>query len=175
MVLTVRHWRKSAGNLPIEDFTGKNWLLEFGTYSVEKPSITSLHAIRKGLTYSSALRIRTQLTNKQTGKIASGEVFLGEIPHMTLRGTFIVNGVERAVINQIIRSPGVYFGVELDAASGKLLHTAELRPIRGTWLEFEISRGGIISIRIDRRKNSWLPPFYAPWACPNRGPLSVLV
>ena len=137
---------------PIEDFTGKNWLLEFGSYSVEKPSITSLHAIRKGLTYSSALRLRTQLTNKQTGKTTSGEVFLGEIPHMTLRGTFIVNGVERAVINQIIRSPGVYFGVELDAASGKLLHTAELRPIRGTWLEFEVSRGDIISIRIDRRK-----------------------
>ena len=71
---------------------------------------------------------------------------------MTERGTFIINGVERAIINQIVRSPGVYFGAELDAASGKLLYTAELRPVHGTWLEFEVSRNGIVSVRIDRRR-----------------------
>lgn len=137
---------------PIEDFTGKNWLLEFSGHSVEKPTLTPQHALSKGLTYSSALRINAKLTNRQTGKVSSGEVFLGEIPQMTDRGTFVINGVERAVINQIVRSPGAYFGVELDPASGRLLHTAELRPIRGTWLEFEVSRGDVISVRIDRRR-----------------------
>jgi DNA-directed RNA polymerase subunit beta len=136
----------------IEDFTGKNWTLEFGEHSVEKPSITPQYALRKGLTFSAPLRIQTRLTNKQTGKITSGEVFLGDVPQMTDRGTFIINGVERAVINQVVRSPGVYFGAELDAASGRVLHTAELRPIRGTWLEFEISRGDVMSVRIDRRR-----------------------
>ena len=137
---------------PIEDFTGKNWLLELGDHSVERPTLTAGQAAYKGLTYSSALRVTVRLTNKQTGKITSGEVFLGEIPQMTDRGTFIINGVERAVINQVIRSPGVYFGAELDPASGKMLGRAELRPIRGTWLEFEITRGGIIYVRIDRRR-----------------------
>lgn len=137
---------------PVEDFTGKNWLLELGDHTVEKPALTAGLAARKGLTYSSALRVAARLTNKQTGKTASAEVFLGEIPQMTDRGTFVVNGVERVVINQIVRSPGVYFGSELDPASGRLLARAELRPIRGTWLEFEITRGDVVYVRIDRRR-----------------------
>ncbi|KKW00357.1 MAG: DNA-directed RNA polymerase subunit beta [Candidatus Amesbacteria bacterium GW2011_GWA1_48_9] len=137
---------------PVEDFTGKNWTLEFLDHSIEKPGISPQHALNKGLTFAAALRVKTRLTNKQTGKNTSAEVFLGDIPQMTNRGTFIINGVERAVINQLVRSPGVYFGLELDAASGRLLHTAELRPIRGTWLEFEISRANVISVRIDRRR-----------------------
>jgi DNA-directed RNA polymerase subunit beta len=137
---------------PIEDFTGKNWHLEFLDHWIEKPALTPQLAIHKGLTYSSALRIQTKLTNKQTGKDTTGEVFLGDFPQMTDRGTFIINGVERTIINQIVRSPGVYFGAELDVASGRILHTAELRPIRGTWLEFEISRGNVISVRVDRRR-----------------------
>jgi DNA-directed RNA polymerase subunit beta len=137
---------------PVEDFTGKNWTLEFLEHSVEKPTMTPQYALTKGLTFSSALRVQAKLTNKQTSKEIAGEVFLGDIPQMTDRGTYIINGVERAVINQIVRSPGVYFGAELDAASGRLLHTAELRPIRGTWLEFEVSRGDVVSVRIDRRR-----------------------
>lgn len=137
---------------PLEDFTGKNWTLEFGGHSVEKPNLTATHALKKGLTYSAPLRIAAKLTNKATGKVTSAEVFLGDLPQMTSRGTFIINGVERVVINQIVRSPGVYFGSELDAASGRLLYTAELRPIRGTWLEFEVSRNDVISVRIDRRR-----------------------
>lgn len=137
---------------PLEDFTGKNWLLELGSHSIEKPNLTPQMALQKGLTYSCPLRVSVKLTNKQTNKTTSGEVFLGDFPQMTDRGTFIINGVERAVINQLVRSPGVYFGAELDAASGRLLHTAELRPIRGTWLEFEVSRGDVISVRIDRRR-----------------------
>ncbi len=137
---------------PVDDFTGKNWQLEFLDYAVEKPVLTPQQAIKKGLTFSSALRLQTKLTNLQTQKVTSGEVFLGDVPQMTDRGTFIVNGVERAIINQIVRSPGAYFGADLDAASGRVLHTAELRPIRGTWLEFEISRNDIISVRVDRRR-----------------------
>ncbi len=137
---------------PIEDFTGKNWSLEFSNHIVEKPNLTASHALTKGLTYSAPLRIQAKLTNKQTNKSVTSEVFLGDLPQMTDRGTFIINGVERAVINQVVRAPGAYFGAELDPASGRLLHTAELRPIRGTWLEFEISRGDVISVRIDRRR-----------------------
>jgi len=137
---------------PIEDFTGKNWNLELFGHTVEKPSLTPQTAMKKGLTFSAPLRIQAKLTNKQTGKVASGEVFLGDMPQMTDRGTFIINGVERTIINQVVRSPGVYFGAELDAASGRVVHTAELRPIRGTWLEFEISKNDIISVRIDRRR-----------------------
>ena len=137
---------------PIEDFTGKNWTLELKEHSVEKTTITASHALKKGLTFSSPLRIKARLTNKQTGKVTTGEVFLGDVPQMTDRGTFIINGVERAVINQIVRSPGAYFNAQLDVSSGRLLHSAELRPIRGTWLEFEVSRNNSISVRIDRRR-----------------------
>ncbi|TSC87644.1 MAG: DNA-directed RNA polymerase subunit beta [Microgenomates group bacterium Gr01-1014_16] len=137
---------------PIEDFTGKNWLLEFGSHTIEKPKLTPQTALYKGLTYSVPLRLGAKLTNKQTGKTVQSEVFLGDIPQMTDRGTFIVNGVERTVINQLVRSPGAYFGLQLDTTSGRQLATAELRPIRGTWLEFEISRGGLVSVRIDRRR-----------------------
>lgn len=137
---------------PIEDFTGKNWTLELLNHTVEKPNFTAAHAIKKGLTFSAPLHVQAKLTNKQTSKTTSGEVFLGDLPMMTDRGTYIINGVERAVINQVVRSPGAYFGAELDAASGRVLYTAELRPIRGTWLEFEVSRGDIISVRIDRRR-----------------------
>jgi DNA-directed RNA polymerase subunit beta len=137
---------------PIEDFTGKNWSLEFKEHFIEKPSLTPNQAIQKGLSFSSPLRIIAKLTNKQTNKTTTGEVFLGELPQMTPRGTFIINGVERAIVNQIIRSPGAYFTAELDAASGRILHGAELRPVHGTWLEFEISRNNVVSVRIDRRR-----------------------
>ncbi len=145
--------KKSISEIsPIEDFTAKSWQLEFLDHFVEKPNLTPLQASRKGLTFSASLRVKARLINKVTGKITTGEVFLGDIPMMTPQGTFVINGVERTVISQIVRSPGVYFGAELDVSTGKILHTAELRPIHGTWLEFEISRNGIISVRIDRRR-----------------------
>lgn len=137
---------------PIDDFTGKNWSLEFKEHFIEKPNLTPLQALQKGLSFSSPLRIIAKLTNKQTGKTTTGEVFLGEMPQMTPRGTFIINGVERAIVNQIIRSPGAYFTAELDAASGRVLHSGELRPVHGTWLEFEINRNNVVSVRIDRRR-----------------------
>ena len=137
---------------PIEDFTGKNWQLILGEHSLGFPAIAPRVAQEKGLTYSAPLKIRATLISKRTGKEVTQEVFLGDLPQMTSRGTFIINGIERAVINQIVRSPGVYFSGELDASSGRVLYKAEIRPLHGSWLEFEVSRGSVISARIDRRK-----------------------
>ncbi len=137
---------------PIDDFTGKNWQLLFSEHSLGKPSITASHAQAKGLTYSSPLKITATLINKKTGKEITQEVFLGDLPQMTSRGTFIINGIERAVINQIVRSPGVYFAGEVEPASGRSLYSGEIRPLHGTWLEFEVTKGDLIYARIDRRK-----------------------
>jgi DNA-directed RNA polymerase subunit beta len=138
---------------PVTDFTGKNWELSFGEYRLSAPEITPSRAREKGLTFSSGLYVQATLLNKRTGKTTSQEVFLGDIPQMTSDGTFIVNGIERAVVNQIVRSPGVYFSGEVDPASGRMLYKAEIRPgARGSWLEFEVSRGDAIIARIDRRR-----------------------
>jgi DNA-directed RNA polymerase subunit beta len=137
---------------PIEDFTGKNWQLLLGDHSLGAPTISPRIAQKKGITYASPLKIRATLVNKKTGKEVTQDVFLGDIPQMTTRGTFIVNGIERAVINQIVRSPGAYFSGELDPSSGRVLYKAEVRPLHGSWLEFETTRADLIYARIDRRR-----------------------
>ncbi|MBL7158950.1 DNA-directed RNA polymerase subunit beta [Candidatus Microgenomates bacterium] len=137
---------------PVEDFTGKNWILNFGELLFGKPKYTSEEALDKGVTYDFPLKVEATLVNKKTGKKASQEVFLGDIPQMTVRGTFIINGVERCIVNQIIRSPGVFFTGELDPASGRIFYNAELRPLHGSWLDFSMSRNNILSARIDKRR-----------------------
>ncbi len=137
---------------PIDDFTGKNWQLTLGDHSLGSPTVTPRAAQKKGTTYSSPLKIRATLINKRTGKEVSQDVFLGDIPQMTTRGTFVINGIERAVINQIVRSPGAYFSGELDPSSGRILYKAEVRPLHGSWLEFEVTRGDLVYARIDRRR-----------------------
>ncbi len=137
---------------PIDDFTGKNWQLILGDHSLSSPTVSPRVAQKKGITYASPLKIRATLINKRTGKEVTQDVFLGDIPQMTSRGTFIVNGIERAVINQIVRSPGAYFSGELDPSSGRVLYKAEIRPLHGSWLEFEVTRGDLIYARIDRRR-----------------------
>ncbi|MBN1169356.1 DNA-directed RNA polymerase subunit beta [Candidatus Woesebacteria bacterium] len=137
---------------PIDDFTGKNWQIIMEEPVLEEPKITSREAYKKGLTYFSTLKIVATLINKRTGKRVTQDVFLGDLPQMTDRGTFIVNGVERAVINQIVRSPGVYFSGDLDVSSGRMLYKSEVRPLRGSWLEFEVSRNDVIAARIDRKR-----------------------
>ena len=116
---------------PIDDFTSKNWQLTLSDPELGKPTISGAIAQQKGLTYAVPLKITANLINKRTGKEVSQEVFLGDLPQMTDRGTFIINGIERAVINQIVRSPGVYFSGELDASSGRILYKAEVRPLHG--------------------------------------------
>ncbi len=137
---------------PIEDFTGKNWELSLGEYKLGDPKVTEAQATSKGLTYFSPLTVEATLINKKTGKKVSQNVFLGEVPKMTDRGTFIVNGIERVIVSQIVRSPGVFFTATEDPITGKTLYTAEMRPVHGSWLEFSTTRTDMIVVRIDRRK-----------------------
>lgn len=137
---------------PIEDYTGKNWLLNLGKIKLGDPAITPEEAYRKDLTYSAAVKIEAELTNKRKDKTQSEDVFLLNLPLMTDQGTFIISGIERCILNQLVRSPGVYFTAEEDERTGRTLYEAELRPLRGSWLEFLVSRRGIIYARVDRRR-----------------------
>ena len=137
---------------PIEDYTGKNWSLSFGEISLGKVRYTPSQSIEKGVTYDIPLKVETRLVNKQSGEVTKQTVFLGDVPKMTSVGTFIINGIERAVVNQIVRSSGVFMTGEVDPITGRMLYMAELRPIRGSWLEFNISRTGILTVRIDRKR-----------------------
>jgi DNA-directed RNA polymerase subunit beta len=137
---------------PISDFTGKNWQLALGDYYFGRPRLTPAIALEKGLTFDMPLKVTATLTNKQTGHHVSQEVFLGDIPAMTENGTFIINGIERCVVNQLVRSPGIYFTGTVDSTTGRTLHSAEIRPMHGSWLEFIITRNDVIMVRIDRRR-----------------------
>jgi DNA-directed RNA polymerase subunit beta len=137
---------------PVDDFTGKNWSLTFHEHKIGKPSIDPETALIKGLTFNSPLTVNVTLTNKKTGETHNAEVFLGDIPQMTERGTFIINGIERAVVSQLVRSPGVFFTATQDAITGKTLYSAEIRPVFGSWLEFATTRYGTITVKIDRRR-----------------------
>lgn len=137
---------------PVDDFTGKNWSLSFSTHKIGKTIIDSETALEKGLTYNAPLTVKVILTNKKTDATYEAEVFLGDIPQMTERGTFIVNGIERAVVNQLVRSPGVFFTGTQDPITGKTLYSTEIRPSHGSWLEFATTRYGTITVKIDRRR-----------------------
>lgn len=137
---------------PITDFTGKNWELTFGDYYFGSPRLNPVHAREKGLTYDMPLRVKATLTNKQNEHHVTQEIFLGDIPAMTEHGTFIINGIERCVVNQLVRSPGIYFTGTVDSSTGKTLFGAEIRPMHGNWLEFLITRNDVLMVRIDRRR-----------------------
>lgn len=137
---------------PVDDFTEKNWSLTFGEYRIGKPTLTPDAALNKGLTFDAPLYVQASLLNKKTEKKYEAEVFLGDIPQMTEQGTFIVNGIERAVVNQLVRSPGAFFTATLDPVTGKTLYSAEIRPVHGSWLEFSTTRHNTITVKIDRRR-----------------------
>ena len=137
---------------PVEDFTGKNWTLELGSFYFGKPKYTFEQAREKGVTFDAPLKIEAILVNKQTGQRSKQEVFLGDIPQMTDKGTFIINGVERVIINQIVRSPGAFFSASDDPITGRRLYGAEIRPQHGSWLEFGVSRSDVLTVKIDRRR-----------------------
>ena len=144
---------------PIDDFTEKNWRLEFKKYRIGKFANSPEIALSKGLMYDAPLYVQTTLTNKKTNATIEQEVFLGDIPQMTDRGTFIINGVERTVVNQLVRSPGVFFTAVQDNVTGKKLYTAEIRPIHGSWLEFSTTRHETITVKIDRRRKFLVSTF----------------
>ncbi|MGI8420016.1 MAG: DNA-directed RNA polymerase subunit beta [Candidatus Levyibacteriota bacterium] len=136
----------------VEDFTGKNWMLTFHEHKIGKPTNDPEIALVKGLTYNAPLTVGVTLTNKKTNETHDAEVFLGDIPQMTTRGTFVVNGIERAVVNQLVRSSGVFFTGTQDPITGKTLYSTEIRPVHGSWLEFATTRYGTITVKIDRRR-----------------------
>ena len=137
---------------PIDDFTEKNWTLELKDYRLGKAVNTPDIALSKGITFDAPLYVNATLTNKKTGATYDQEVFLGDIPQMTDRGTFVINGIERAVVNQLVRSPGVFFTATVDNVTGKKLYNAEIRPVHGSWLEFATTRHETIMVKIDRRR-----------------------
>ncbi len=134
---------------PITDFSGKKMELHFLNHTLDKPKYDAVTAKRKNLSYEAALKAHVQLINKDTGEIKEQDVFLGSIPLMTERGTFIINGIERVVVNQIVRSPGVFYS--RNSAFPKFFN-AKIIPKRGAWLEIETDKKGIITVKIDRKR-----------------------
>ncbi|MBL7124966.1 MAG: DNA-directed RNA polymerase subunit beta [Dehalococcoidales bacterium] len=137
---------------PIEDFTHNRLALSFIDYEFREPHHTEQECRHRDLTYSAPLYVRTQLLVKETGEIKEQNLFFGDIPLMTAKGTFITSGAERVTVSQLLRSPGVYFTIEEDATSGRELCHAKLIPTRGAWLEFETSNRDVISAKIDGKR-----------------------
>jgi DNA-directed RNA polymerase subunit beta len=139
---------------PIEDFTGKNLKLEFVVPDepFEGPKYTEDQCRERDATYSAALYVTARLTYKETGEIQEKSIFMGDFPLMTKDGTFIINGAERVVVSQLVRSPGVYFTADEDPSTGRQLFAAKLIPNRGAWLEFETSNKHLLSVKIDRKR-----------------------
>lgn len=138
----------------ITDFNG-NLVLDFVNYKLdEKPNYTVTECKERDATYAAALRVTARLLNKETGEIKESEVFMGDFPLMTPSGTFVINGAERVIVSQLVRSPGVYYKMEYDK-TGKQLFSSTVIPNRGAWLEYENDVNDVLYVRID--KNRKLP------------------
>ncbi len=146
--------KKSEGDMSrgIRDLTGTRLELSFVSYEFREPRHSEQECRQRGLTYAVPLYVRARLLVKITGEIKEQDLFWGDIPLMTAKGTFIISGAERVVVTQLIRSPGVYFTFEEDAISGRELCRAKLIPDRGAWLEFETSNRNVISAKIDGKR-----------------------
>jgi len=135
---------------PIQDFTG-NLILEFIDYSLGEPKYTVDDSKERDVTYAAPLRVKVRLINKETGEVKEQEVFMGDFPLMTETGTFIINGAERVIVSQLVRSPSVYFSTKVDK-NGKKTFTSTIIPNRGAWLELETDAKDVIYVRIDRTR-----------------------
>jgi DNA-directed RNA polymerase subunit beta len=135
---------------PIEDFTG-NLSLEFVDYSLGEPKYPVDESKERDVTYSAPLRVKVRLLNKESGEVKEQEVFMGDFPLMTDTGTFVINGAERVIVSQLVRSPGVYFNDKVDK-NGKKGFSATVIPNRGAWLEFETDAKDVVHVRIDRTR-----------------------
>ena len=137
---------------PIEDYSG-NLVLEFFDYYMEdKTKYTVEEAKERDATYSTRLHVKVRLINRETGEIKEQEIYLGDFPLMTDSGTFIINGAERVVVSQLVRSPGCYYGEEFDTKTGKRTYTSTVMPLRGAWLEYETDGNDIFWVRVDRTR-----------------------
>jgi DNA-directed RNA polymerase subunit beta len=137
---------------PIKDFTGKVMELHFLDYEFGAPKYAQLECRTKDLTFSRPLYVNVELLIKETGEIQRQRVYMGDFPFMTDQGTFIINGAERVVVSQLVRSPGVYYSAADDPTSGRTLFSAKVIPNRGAWLEFETSNKDLLSVKVDRKR-----------------------
>lgn len=135
---------------PIEDYTGQKLELRFKEYHFENPKVTEVDARENNISFDAPLKAVVELTNKVTGEVKEQEIYLGDYPWMTERGTFVINGAERVVVSQLIRSSGIFFTA--DSHAGRNNYGAKLIPGRGAWLEFETAASGAIYVKIDRRR-----------------------
>lgn len=135
---------------PIQDFTG-NLVLSFENFTLGEPKYEVEECKERDVTYAAPLRVNVRLINRETGEIKEQEVFMGDFPLMTDNGTFIINGAERVIVSQLVRSPGVYYGETIDT-SGKKLYNATVIPNRGAWLELETDANDVLSVRVDRTR-----------------------
>ena len=136
---------------PVESFTG-NLTLEFGEYVFEEPRYSIKGCKDRYATYAAPLKTMARLFNQETGEVKEQEIYLGDMPIMTESGTFVINGAERVIVSQLVRSPSAYYGKEIDKKNGKEIITSQLIPTRGTWLEYETDARDVIYCRIDRTR-----------------------
>ncbi len=137
---------------PIVDYSG-NLVLEFFDYYMEdKTKYTLEEAKERDATYSTRLHVKVRLINRETGEIKEQEIYLGDFPLMTETGTFIINGAERVVVSQLVRSPGCYYAEEFDTKTGRKTYTSTIMPLRGAWLEYETDGNDIFYVRVDRTR-----------------------
>ena len=143
---------------PIEDFQG-SMSLSFRDHRFEQPKYTIAECKERDITYAAPLFLTAEFTNNITGEIKSQTVFMGDFPLMTPRGTFVINGTERVVVSQIVRSPGVYFERTIEKTSDKDIFTTKIIPSRGAWLEFEVDKKDMVGVRIDRKRKQSVTVF----------------
>jgi DNA-directed RNA polymerase subunit beta len=143
---------------PIEDFT-EQFQLYFGTHEFRDQKFSEEECRDKDITFSRPLFVEATFVNKVTGEIKEQEVFMGDFPMMTSRGTFIINGTERVVVSQLVRSPGVYFSREPDKTTDKDIYIAKIIPGRGAWLEFDVDKKDTVGVRIDRKRRQFVTTF----------------
>ncbi|CAN2220176.1 RpoB DNA-directed RNA polymerase, beta subunit/140 kD subunit [Candidatus Nanopelagicaceae bacterium] len=143
---------------PIEDFQG-TMSLSFRDHRFEPPKYSIEECKERDMTYAQPLFVTAEFTNNETGEIKSQTVFMGDFPVMTPRGTFVINGTERVVVSQIVRSPGVYFERNIEKTSDKDVFTSKIIPSRGAWLEFEVDKKDLVGVRIDRKRKQSVTVF----------------
>ena len=138
---------------PITDYSG-NLILEFLDYSVniDEAKFGVEECKERDATYAAPLKVKVRLINQETGEIKEQEIFMGDFPLMTPQGTFIINGAERVIVSQLVRSPGIYYSMQYDTKMGKELFSSTVIPNRGAWLEYETDANDVFSVRIDRTR-----------------------
>ena len=164
----VWFWEKGLKELlnevnPITDFTNKDLELTLDEYYLDEPKYPATVSKAKNISYEAPLRAKATLLLKKTGEVKEQEIYLGDFPLMTERGTFIINGVERVVVSQLIRSPGVFF--TMDFQKGKKLFGAKIIPNRGAWLEIETDVDGVLSVKIDRKRKLPVTTLFRAFGC----------